>query len=558
MKTLKPILAVVIMILGSTITLAQPFAVKNAAKSVFSLTTFRADGSLLASSHGVFVGDNGEGISDLKPFLGAASAVVIDASGKRLNVTRILGINDIYDVARFKVDGKTIPATIATAPTPTGGQAWLVCYGVDKRDYVEATVKSTETFMDKYTYYIFGMNAPDNGIACPYINAKGEVMGLLQISNTSFNTHATDARFIHSLSLNGLSFNDSNIRQIGIPMAMPTDFAQAQLTLMMAGQAGDSLKYDAAITDFTQIFPQEIDGYEARARLQMEANQFEAADNTMQTALKNVEKKVDAHFSYSKLIYDKEVYRQQMPFEKWSLDKAIEEARAAYQLSPQPAYKQLEAQIMFTQGKYQEAYDLFNTLYQNPNYKNAELLYSQARCKEMMNVPATEVIALLDSAINTTDSLRIREAAPYFLERANMYMTTDSFRQAAFDYTRYEYLVQGNVNAHFYYLREQAEVKGRLFQQALNDIARAILLAPNEPTYLAEMASLQLRVNKAEQAIKTAERCTEIAPEYGDGFLLLGLAQVRTGQKAAGLANMQKAKDLGNEQAQSLIDKYSK
>lgn len=546
------------MILGSTITLAQPFAVKNAAKSVFSLTTFRADGSLLASSHGVFVGDNGEGISNLKPFIGAASAIVIDASGKRLNVKRILGINDIYDVARFKVDGKTIPATIATAPTPTGGQAWLVCYGVDNRDYVEATVKSTETFMDKYTYYIFGMNAPDNGIACPYINAKGEVMGLLQISNTSFNTHATDARFIHSLTLNGLSFNDSNIRQIGIPMAMPTDFAQAQLMLMLAGQSGDSLKYDAAVTDFIQAFPQEIDGYEARARLQMEANQFEASDNTMQIALKNVEKKAAVHFSYSKLIYDKEVYRQQISFDKWNLDKAIEEAKAAYQLSPQPAYKQLEAQIMFTQGKYQEACDLFNTLYQDPHYKNAELLYSQARCKEMMNVPATEVIALLDSAINTTDTLRIREAAPYFLERANMYMTTDSFRQAAFDYTRYEYLVQGNVNAHFYYLREQAEVKGHLFQQALNDIARAVLLAPNDPTYLAEMASLQLRVNKAEQAIKTAERCTEIAPEYSDGFLLLGLAQVRTGQNTIGLANMQKAKELGNEQAQALIDKYSK
>lgn len=555
---MRCIYAVMIMILGSTMALAQPFTVKNAAKSVFSLTTFRADGSLLASSHGVFVGDNGEGISNLKPFIGAASAVVIDASGKRLNVKRMLGINDIYDVARFKVDGKTIPATIATTPTPTGGQAWLVCYGVDNRDYVEASVKSTETFMDKYTYYIFGMNAPDNGIACPYINAKGEVMGLLQISNTSFNTHATDARFIHSLTLNGLSFNDSNIRQIGIPMAMPTDLAQAQLMLMMASQSGDSLKYDAAITDFMQIFPQEIDGYEARARLQMEANQFEASDNTMQIALKNVEKKANVHFSYSKLIYDKEVYRQQISFDKWSLDKAIEEARAAYQLSPQPTYKQLEAQIMFTQGKYQEACNMFNMLYQDPNYKNAELLYSQARCKEMMNAPATEVIALLDSAINATDTIRIREAAPYFLERANMYMTTDSFRQAAFDYTRYEYLVQGNVNAHFYYLREQAEVKGHLFQQALNDIAHAVLLAPNEPTYLAEMASLQLRVNKAEQAIKTAERCTEIAPEYSDGFLLLGLAQVRTGQKTVGLANMQKAKELGNEQAQALIDKYSK
>ena len=57
---------------------AQPAAVKNVAKSVFTLTTFRADGSLLASSHGVFVSETGEAVSDLKPFLGAARAVVID------------------------------------------------------------------------------------------------------------------------------------------------------------------------------------------------------------------------------------------------------------------------------------------------------------------------------------------------------------------------------------------------------------------------------------------------------------------------------------------------
>jgi len=169
-----------------------------------------------------------------------------------------------------------------------------------------------------------------------------------------------------------------------------------------------------------------------------------------------------------------------------------------------------------------------------------------------------EIIALLDSAINTTDTLQMVSAAPYFLARAGAYEQADSFRQAVFDYTRYEYLMQGQVNANFYYIREQAEVKSRLFQQALTDIARAIILAPNEPTYYAEMASLQLRVNHVDQALQTAERCTQIAPEYSDGFLLLGLAQVRKGDKTNGLANMQKAKELGNSQADALIDKYSK
>ena len=46
---------------------AQPTAVKNAAKGVFSLTTFRADGSLLDTSHGIFVSETGEAVSNLKP-----------------------------------------------------------------------------------------------------------------------------------------------------------------------------------------------------------------------------------------------------------------------------------------------------------------------------------------------------------------------------------------------------------------------------------------------------------------------------------------------------------
>ena len=65
---MKKILIISIILHASLFTLhslAQPAVVKNATKSVFSLTTFRADGSLLASSHGVFVGNEGEGLRQL-------------------------------------------------------------------------------------------------------------------------------------------------------------------------------------------------------------------------------------------------------------------------------------------------------------------------------------------------------------------------------------------------------------------------------------------------------------------------------------------------------------
>jgi hypothetical protein len=49
-----------------------------------------------------------------------------------------------------------------------------------------------------------------------------------------------------------------------------------------------------------------------------------------------------------------------------------------------------------------------------------------------------------------------------------------------------------------------------------------------------------------------------LSPELSDGYLFLGIAQCLTNQKAEGSKNLQKAKELGNDQAQSLIDKYAK
>lgn len=45
-------------------------------------------------------------------------------------------------------------------------------------------------------------------------------------------------------------------------------------------------------------------------------------------------------------------------------------------------------------------------------------------------------------------------------------------------------------------------------------------------------------------------------PENSDGYLFLGLAQCMKGDKEQGVANLRKAKDLGDPQADSLIEKY--
>lgn len=536
---------------------AQPSAVKNAAKSVFVLTTYNADGTVLSTSHGVFVGNNGEAISDLKPFIGASKAIVTDSKGREMNVERIMGVNDIYDVAKFKVNGKTIPLNVAQSASASGSQAWLVSYAEKSPTITAATVKNVETFMDKYSYYIFSLAVLENTNACPFVNSEGQVIGIMQPSTTSTDIHATDAKFITELQTTGLSVEDETMKKIGIPPSLPTDKSQALLTLMMAAQANDSIKHAAIVSDFINQYPTSVDGYTAQAQIYLDANDFESAEKEMETAIKKVENKDEAHYNYSKIIYNKEVYKSDIPYAAWNLDKAFEEINKAYAINPQPSYQHQQALITYAKGEYQKAYDMFMDLTKT-SIRNPELFYNASQCKQMLKAPMKEVIALLDSAITTTDTLRLREAAPYFLARAEAYITTDSFRQAVFDYTRYEILVNGNVNANFYYIREQAEVKAKLYQQALIDISTAIMLAPKEPTYYAEKASLELRVNMMDDAIKTATKCIELAPEYADGYLILGLAQINKGDKANGMSNLEKAKELGHVQAQAMIEKYSK
>jgi tetratricopeptide (TPR) repeat protein len=174
----------------------------------------------------------------------------------------------------------------------------------------------------------------------------------------------------------------------------------------------------------------------------------------------------------------------------------------------------------------------------------------------MLKAPDTEIMTLLDSAVSTCKVPYNQMSAPYILARATQYDAMGESRKAISDYNTYEGLMQGRLNSNFYYIREQAEVKGHLFQQALNDIDNAIKLSPNEPTYYAEKASVQLRVNMLDDAISTSQSCINAYPEYADAYTILGLAQILKGNKKEGKANLEKAVQLGNKQAETLLEKY--
>lgn len=534
---------------------AQPAWVKKATKSVFTLKTFAADGSLIGSSNGFFIGSNGEAVSNFTPFKGASRAVIIDSQGKEMPVVSILGADDMYDVVKFRVNGKTQPLIVSSASAPVSSNVWLLPYR-EVKNVNGGVVRKAEKFHETFDYYTVALTMPENTVSCPLLNDAGDVIGMMQQPASLQDTlsYAVGVSFADSLKISAFSMNDATLQQTQIKKELPEDIKEATLALYLANSNADSATYAMMVHDFIVKFPDAPDGYTYRAQLSANSGDFQSAQSDMEQAIKLADKKDEAHFSYARLIYNKEIYQSAQPYANWSLDKALSEVREAISATPVPTYRQLEANILFAQQNYEDAYQIYQDLTKT-DLRSAEIFYAAARCKEMQK-DTTAMLALMDSTINTFSKPYLKEAAPYLWARAQARRNAGKYRDAINDMNEYEELMKATINDNFYYVRHQTEIEGRLYQQAINDINRAIQMNPDEILYYAEKASLEVRVGMYDQAIQTAQECIKIDPNNSDGYLFLGLAQCLKGQKAEGIPNLQKARDLGDTQADALIEKY--
>ena len=552
---MKKTILICCLLLAATYGFSQPSWVKNASKSVFTLKTFSADGQLIASSNGFFTGTNGEAVSSFAPFKGASQAVIIDSQGKEWKVTGIIGVNDMYDVAKFRVENRKSPSlAVSQKMASEGSHVWVLPYRAKSAE--AGSIMKSEAFLSDYAYYTVNFPASEKTPGCPLMNEAGEVIGMIQPSASDRDTlsYAVSALFADSLSIKGVMFNDPVLKQTQIKKELPADIKEANVALYLSASQMDSTEYVCLIQDFIRQFPNADDGYVHRANQEAASGDFAAAERDMDTAIKLAESKDEVHFTYARMIYNKEIYQSAQPYPNWSLDKALQEIQTAYQANPQPTYRQLEANILFSQQKYQEAYDDFIEL-TNSNLRSAEIFYAAARCKEMQK-DTVAMLALLDSTMATFSKPYLKEAAPYLWARAEARLNAGKYRDAITDMNEYETLMSATINDNFYYIRHQTEIQGRLYQQALNDINRAIQMNPQEILYYAEKSSLEIRVGMYEQAIQTADECIKLDSNNSDGYLFKGLAQCLKGDKAEGIKNLTKAKDLGDTQADALIEKY--
>lgn len=536
------------MLLGLTQVMAQPGPVQKMAKSVFTLTTFNKEGNIIASTQGVFIDNKGTAISTFKPFVGATKATIVDANGKSTDVDAIMGADELYDVAKFRVHTTSTAAVLANKAIAAGSKVWLVPYSIKKPAFQQEEISGVETFNNVYNYYIFTTTVPKNAIGCPFVNKDGQVIGLMHSNGM---VTAIDALYAKQLKVTGLSTLDAALRETGIRTALPETEQEAVMMLTLKKGQVTANDYDKYVEEFIGKFPQAALGYKEKAMKLSNLEKYEEAAKLMDECIKKAAKKDEAYSAYADIVYQKTVYRGDSIYAAWNIDKAIDLIRKAYNTNAQPAYKHQEAQYCYFKGDYQQALSMFLDLTKTP-INSGELYYEAAQAKAQLQAPANEIEVLLDSAVAVGQKTGL--AAPYYLARAQFFDRKGEYRKALGDYNQYDTLSH-TIDPTFFYARYKCEMKLRMWQQALLDIARTCYLAPKEPTYFAEWASLDLRVKRFDEGISAAKACIELAPEYADGYLLLGLLQREKGLKQESIENLKKARELGDTRAEEYLKK---
>lgn len=539
----------------------------KARKAVFSVITYTADNKILNTGNGFYIDENGTAVSDYSLFKGADHAVVITADGKELPVRYIMGANDMYDVIKFKTvaDKKIVALTMAPTGVSKGETVYLLPYATQKAEAgLSGTVAKVDSIGNQSLYYTLNLQATDKSVSCPVMNAGGEVLGLMQKSTDKDGkeSYAIGVDYAAALSISALSFNDYTLNTIGIKKGLPEDESQALVYLYMASSQLKAEDYLNLLNDFIGQYPQNMEGYIRRATYYINTGaeaDVALAEDDIKKAEEVSAKKDEAHYQIAKLIHSYVVNTEADKRQKgWDYERALSEVNQALEAAQEPIYYQLQGDIYFAMQKYPEAYGAYEQVNKS-NLASAASYYAAAKAKELTEgSDKKEVIALLDSAVSTYNQPYGQEAAPYIYERARLKLDSKMYREAVIDYNLFHDAMMGRVSAEFYLIREQAEMQCRMYQQAINDINKAIEMDPSNAGYWAEKGGIHLRLNRLEEAIQALEKALTLNPDEASTYRMLGYAELQHGKKKEGLAHLQKASEMGDTVAGELIEKYGK
>ena len=565
---MKKILFILVCCIATSWTYAQaPKWADKAKKAVFSIVTYDKDNKIKNTGNGFYINENGTALSDYTLFEGAERAVIINADSKELPVRRILGANSMYDVVKFntEADKKATALKLASQPAAVGETVYLLPYSTQKAATCQTgKVTKVDTISNNAYYYTLAMTTSEKTVSCPIMNANGEVLGLIQknASDDAKESYAIGASYGASLNITALSMNDMSLKKIGIKKALPDTEDQALVYVFMASSQQNQDDYMTTLNDFLEQYPHSADGYIRRATAYMGYGDDEhnsLADSDLKKAMEVTNNKSETQYNISKLIYTYALSQgDKKPYSDWGYEKALSVIREAIQADNQPIYVQLEGDILFAMKQYPEAYAAYEKVNQSEMASPATF-YSAAKAKQLIEgTDMNEVVALMDSAVSRFTKPYTSEAAPYFYERGDIKAQMGKFRDAVVDYDTFYDAIGGRVTAAFYLQREQAEVQCKMYQQAINDINKAVEMAPEDVAMWVEKGSVHLRVGQHTEAVEALNKAISLDPKAAAAYRMLGYCQVQMKQNKEACANFAKAKELGDEVVDGLIQKYCK
>ena len=545
----------------------SPKTLKQVKKAVYTLQTYDAAGNVLSTGNGFFAND-GDFITSYALLPNCAKAVVVDHKGKTYEVVKVLGANETYDIVRLQTAPikKLVSTPIDTTSTMEHTSLFLPAIGKEKKVYdTWIPVLNTEQAAGNYNYYTLHHAGNPALSHRPLLDATGNVVAIVQPSvETDTVLYALDIRYALDLAVKALSVNDRSYRALPLRKALPREIDQALVSLFLVSDQDDAALRSEVIDEFINSFPESHEGYLSRASHHIALKSDSAyalaeADHAM--ALEHAADKADeVHFQIAKQMLSVALDTLQQ-YKDWNYERVLAEIDKARAINPLPIYTQQQGDIYITLKDYTSAYEKYMEVNRSDIGSPDTWLRTAYIIEQRAGEGDVELaIALLDSAVNkatiNSQPSTLNQASPYVLERALLKARHGLHRPAVADYNLYEELV-GTINTdRFYYLREQSEAAGRMFQQALDDIDRAIALAPRQPIYLLEKASLNVRVARYAEALPILEVLTEAFPDDADCNRLLGFCYIQLGDKSRGIPYLEKAATLGDGGASALLERY--
>ena len=544
----------------------NPKWVEKASKAVFTIEAYDKQGNI-RKGNGFFVQPTGEAVSDYTLFVGAEKAVVTDADGRKMEVTRILGADELYDVIRFEVAApKNVPFLVQAKRMPqVGDEAYLLPYGTTKNSMIaKGVIRELTKVKEQDGYYRADMPLAASQISVPLLTPEGEVFAIAQADASGKNeTYGISVPYIQRIGISAMDIFSTTYSSIGIRKAWPEAPEDAQVALLLYASNQEATAYLETLNDFIRTFPEYPDGYLSRASHYVyqrkalavtDAEQLQLlnlAQADLDAAMKYDSDMSNAYYNQAKMIYHAIVGDSTIRSGYWKIETAKDKLQQAMAKSDLPIYHQLAGDIAFYQGDLERAYQSYALVNQSPA-ASGESYYLAAKVRQQLpGANPLEIIALLDSAVRKSTSPA--DAIVYLNDNIEFKTQYGQYEAVVKDYDLYYYLLGGNVTDAFYYYREQARFRSGDLEGALKDINSAIVIDSTNAVYHAEEGAVYLRMQELQKAQQSLEKSISLDPDFASGYRLLGLCLLRQEKKNDACQAFVKARELGDPVVEKLI-----